>query len=270
MEIRVLGCAGSMALGHHTTAFLVDDDLLVDAGSGVGTLSVEQMKRIERVLITHSHLDHVLALPLLADVVIRHRIEQGLGPIEVWALPETIQTLQAHLFNNRLWPDFTRIPNPQAPVIRLIPLAVGERLTLGNKVVEVLPARHVVPAVGYAVWRADRPEAGAWGYSGDTGPNPDLWRALAHLPHLRHWVMEVAFSDSDRGLAKISGHHSPSTLDPELFELPESVQVHLTHLKPGEWDAIERDLQRLSRQRSLHRLQTGDRFSLPLSDHPFG
>lgn len=262
MQISVLGCAGSMALGHHTTSFLVDDDLLVDAGSGVGTLSVEQMRRIDHVLITHAHLDHVLALPLLADVVIRHRIEQQRGPIDVWALPETLQTLQNHLFNNQLWPDFTRLPSADAPVLKLRPLAVGQRLTLGGRVAEVLPARHVVPAVGYALWHADRPQAGAWGYSGDTGPNPALWRALQRLPHLRHWVMEVAFSDQDRALAQVSGHHSPSTLDRELFELPESVQVHLTHLKPGEWEAVESDLERLGRSRPLHRLQTGDRFVL--------
>ena len=124
MQVRVLGCSGSMAQGHHTTSFLVDDDLLIDAGSGVGTLTTNALHRIDHVLLTHSHLDHVLALPLLADIVIRHRQERELGPITVHALPATVQTLQEHLFNNRLWPDFTRIPSAAAPVLRLQTLDV--------------------------------------------------------------------------------------------------------------------------------------------------
>jgi hypothetical protein len=39
MQIRVLGCSGSIAAGSRTTSFLVGEDLLIDAGTGVGDLS---------------------------------------------------------------------------------------------------------------------------------------------------------------------------------------------------------------------------------------
>jgi hypothetical protein len=45
MQIRVLGCSGSIAAGSRTTSFLVDDDVLVDAGTGVGDLTLDEMTR---------------------------------------------------------------------------------------------------------------------------------------------------------------------------------------------------------------------------------
>ena len=73
MQIRVLGCSGSIAAGSRTTSFLLDDDVLIDAGTGVGDLTLEQLARIDHILVTHSHLDHVLAIGLLADSVTRRR-----------------------------------------------------------------------------------------------------------------------------------------------------------------------------------------------------
>src|SRR6059058_3746056 len=99
MNIRVLGCSGSIAAGSRTTAFLLDDDVLIDAGTGVGELTLAELTRIEHILISHSHLDHVLAIGLLADSVMRERAAAGRGPIRVHALPETIAALRTHIFN---------------------------------------------------------------------------------------------------------------------------------------------------------------------------
>ena len=120
MPVRVLGCSGSIAAGSHTTAFLLDDDVLIDAGTGVGTLTLDQLQRIDHILLSHSHLDHVLGVPLLADSVMRRRA--GRAPIQVRALPQTLDVLRRHLFNNQLWPDFTRLPQAEAPVLELLPL----------------------------------------------------------------------------------------------------------------------------------------------------
>ena len=79
MRIRVLGCSGSIAAGSRTTSFLVGDDLLVDAGTGVGDLTLDALAAIDHVLISHSHLDHVLSIGLLADSVTRRR--RGRPPI---------------------------------------------------------------------------------------------------------------------------------------------------------------------------------------------
>ncbi len=151
MPVRVLGCSGAVAAHSRTTSFLVDDHLLVDAGTGVGDLPLAALARIHHILLTHSHLDHIAALPLMADSVMRLRKAQGLPPIRVMALPQTLQALRTHIFNNVIWPDFTALPDRDRPVLRLEPVFVGQRLELGGITVEVLPAEHTVPAVGYAL-----------------------------------------------------------------------------------------------------------------------
>ncbi|RYF65884.1 MAG: MBL fold metallo-hydrolase, partial [Comamonadaceae bacterium] len=73
MQVRVLGCSGAIAKGCRTTSFLVDGDLLVDAGTGVGELTLDEMSAIDDVVLTHSHLDHIASLPLLLDAVAARR-----------------------------------------------------------------------------------------------------------------------------------------------------------------------------------------------------
>ena len=236
-QIRVLGCSGSIAQGCRTTAFLLDDDVLIDAGSGVGDLTLDELTRIDHILLSHAHLDHVLGIPLLADSVMRRRL--GRPPIQVHALPPTLAVLRQHLFNDQLWPDFTRLPSSTRPVLALHELQIGQTLTLGQRqrCIQVLPALHTVPAVGYAV----HGPKGVWAYTGDTGPNPALWKALSALP-LAQLVIEIAFPESERAVANDSRHHCPSTLAAELAQVPAEVQVLLTHIKPGEMDTVLADL----------------------------
>ncbi|HQC98328.1 MAG TPA: 3',5'-cyclic-nucleotide phosphodiesterase, partial [Aquabacterium sp.] len=150
MSIRVLGCSGSIASGCRTTAFLLDDDLLIDAGTGVGDLTLDALARIDHVLLSHSHLDHVLGVPLLADSVMRRRGSDR-PPITVHGLPATLEALRTHIFNGAIWPDFTRLPTRQQPILRLQPFETGDVLQFGQRRIEVLPALHTVPAVGFAV-----------------------------------------------------------------------------------------------------------------------
>lgn len=134
MKVRVLGCSGAIAADCRTTSFLLDKDVLVDAGTGVGDLTLEQMRTIDHVLLTHSHLDHVAALPLMVDSVASRRT----SPIQVYGLPGTLEALRVHIFNNIIWPDFTRIPSPQAPFVQFREIRVGQFLGLGGKLISTL------------------------------------------------------------------------------------------------------------------------------------
>lgn len=261
MIIHVLGCSGAIAAGCRTTAFLLDDDVLIDAGTGVGDLALDALARIEHILISHSHLDHVLSIGLLADSVMRTRRAAGRGPIRVHALPETLGALRAHIFNGIIWPDFTRLPSAEQPVLELVPFAVGDVLTLGQRRIEVLSASHTVPAVGFAV---DGGEAGSWVFTGDTGPNPALWARLRHMK-VAHLVIETAFSDEERQLAYISRHLCPAALGHELAQLPGSVDVHITHVKPGELEAVMSEVGKLATPHRLHALSAGQAMHLASS-----
>ena len=138
MKIRGLGCSGAIAEGSRTTSFLVDHDVLVDAGTGVGDLPLEALAQIDHILISHSHLDHVLAIGLLADSVMRLRAAQGRGPIQVHALPQTLEALRTHIFHGVIWPDFTRLPTADKPVLQLRPIAVGELLVTALQYLQIL------------------------------------------------------------------------------------------------------------------------------------
>jgi len=253
MQIRVLGCSGSIAAGSRTTSFLLGDDLLIDAGTGVGDLTLDELARIDHILVSHSHLDHVLAIGLLADSVARRRA--GAPPIRVHALPATIDALRRHLFNGVIWPDFTRLPSVEHPVLAFEPIAVGRVLNLGAHRVEVLPAEHTVPAVGFAVLPRSA-EGGAWIFTGDTGPNPALWQRLRSL-NVEHLVIETAFSDEERALAAISRHLCPSSLGTELAQLEGSVAVHITHIKPGEVEAVMAQIAALGSRHRIAALASG-------------
>ena len=231
MKVRVLGCSGAIARDCRTTSFLVGNDVLIDAGTGVGDLTLDEMEHIDHVFLTHSHLDHIAALPLMLDAIGARRT----APMHVHALPATIAALQAHIFNDVIWPDFTRIPAPDAPFVRFVPFATGQTITVGHKTIEVLPAEHTVPAVGFSV----RAGGDCWVFTGDTGPNPALWARVNQLP-VHALVIETAFGNLDEMLAHVSQHLSPRTLALELSQISRDHRypIYITHTKPSQTGQI--------------------------------
>lgn len=254
VTVKVLGCSGAIAQNDRTTSFLVNNSVLIDAGTGVGDLPLDDMAQIDHVLLSHSHLDHIAALPLMLDAVGARRRQ----PLQVHALPETLHALRTHVFNNTIWPDFTRIPSSEQPFVTLHPLKVGAQLVLGGVSVEVLPAWHTVPAVGYAV----QTPKGYWVYTGDTAHNPALWERLNTMD-LAMLVIETAFSEKEHGLALLSRHLCPSTLAHELGQLRippgRNLAVGITHAKPAEVEIIRAEVAGLDLPDylDLHWLQAG-------------
>lgn len=255
MHIRVLGCSGSIAKDCRTTAFLLGDSLLIDAGTGVGDLSLDELARVDDIVLSHSHLDHVLGVPLLADSVMRRRV--GRPPIRVHGLPATLDALRQHVFNGVVWPDFTRLPSVELPILSLHPFQIGQVLAFGQQRVEVLPALHTVPAVGFAVLA----EAGAWVFTGDTGPNPALWQRLRQM-RVTQLVIETAFRNDEQALAKVSRHLHPAELGRELAQLAQGVQVWITHIKPGEIGPVMAEVHALDARHHIAALQAGQRMAL--------
>jgi len=234
MKLTILGCSGGIGSGRHTTCLKVDDDVLIDAGSGLTTLDFEQLLAIDHVFITHAHLDHVLGLPLLLDSVGDLR---G-SPLTVHALPEVLEVLSTHLFNWKLWPDFRKIPSEAAPWLRFAPLGLGEALTLKGRTFRPLPVNHVVPACGLHVATV----AGSLVFSGDTTHSDAFVAALNAIPDLRHLIIETSFENELVEIAKVSKHHWPDSLAAELQMLSVRPEVWITHLKPGNESAIMNEL----------------------------
>jgi len=254
MKVRILGCSGGIGGAARTTSMLVDDDVLIDAGTGVGDLGFDEMCRIDHVFLTHSHLDHIALLPLLVDSVGSLRDV----PITVHALAQTIDSLQQHIFNWEIWPDFTRIPDADHPFLRFQPIAHGAAVTLAGRVFTPLPADHAVPAVGYRIDSG----AGSLAFSGDSSGSDTFWEAVNGIENLRYLIVETAFCERERHIAIASKHLCPSMLAHELGKLKHPVEVFVTHLKPGESELTMREIDSCAAAWRPRMLQNNDIFEI--------
>jgi ribonuclease BN (tRNA processing enzyme) len=252
MKLRVLGCSGGIGGELRTTSMLLDHDTLIDAGTGVGNLSINEMAQVDHIFVTHSHMDHVAAIPFIVDTVgwMRDR------PLTIHATRETLSILQDHLFNWKLWPDFSQIPNAQNPVMRYETVALGDTVALNGRRITPLPANHVVPAVGYHL---DSGKSSLV-FTGDTTTNDALWPIVNGISNLKYLIIETALSDRDRELARLSKHLCPSLLATELAKLRLTPEIYITHLKPRESELIMQQIAVTVKERRLRMLQNNHVF----------
>ena len=231
MRIRILGCSGGIGAGSRTSAMLVDDDVLIDAGTGIGDLELEEIDSIRHVFLTHAHLDHIAGLPMLADSVFDENFTK---PLTVYAREETLRALQNHVFNGVIWPDFAKLPTAGKPMLRYQVCSPGDTVTINHRNFYAVDVMHTVPTLGYTVQNS----GGVFAVSGDTKTNETLWPVLNACNDLRVLVIEVSFPDEMASLANDAGHYCPSTLAKDLERLLHEPEIWLTGMKPGEEDRI--------------------------------
>ncbi|MFN2310051.1 MAG: MBL fold metallo-hydrolase [Gammaproteobacteria bacterium] len=254
MQIRVLGCSGGIGGELRTTSLLVDDDILIDAGTGVGDLTLEEMSRIRHIFVTHSHLDHIAGIPLMVDSIFG-QIET---PITLHASAETVAALREHIFNWKIWPDFTVLPSATSGVLRYQVMSPDEVCRQGTRTLRMVPVNHAVPGVAYCIESAGQVVA----FSGDTTTNDSLWAALNAYADLAVLIIECAFPNQERDLCLKAYHYCPELLARDLGKLRHRPRLYLTHLKPGAEAQIERECRALIEDFELRRLFGGDLIQL--------
>ena len=255
MKLRILGCSGGIGEGLRTTSFLVDDDILIDSGTGVGDLTLDEMAGIRHVFLTHSHLDHVGFLPLLVDSIFS-RIDE---PIVIHGLPETIKAMKEHVFNWAIWPDFAILPTEVKPVMRFQEERAGDVVEVGGRRFELIPMNHIVPTVGYRVESAN---GKSFAFTGDTTTNDTFWAAINAHEKLDMLLLEVAFSNKDERLSNTARHYCPNTLAADLVKLKIETDIYLTHQKPDEEDLIFQEVQQLVKGHTIKQLKNNLIFTL--------
>ncbi|QZA78383.1 3',5'-cyclic-nucleotide phosphodiesterase [Deefgea tanakiae] len=247
---RVLGCSGGIGGQNRTTSFLLNQTILIDAGTGVGDLSMEELLQIEHVFITHAHLDHIACLPLLIDSTIGART----SPVTVHATSATIQVLKKHIFNWHIWPDFSVIPSAEDAFLRYEMHELGEPYQLDEITITPLPAEHTVPAVAFQI-NNDRSSIV---FSGDTVGGQQFWQVVNQITNLKTLIIETAFAERELSLALLAKHLCPSTLAVELQNLASHVEVLITHLKPADSDLTIAEVLNLDHVHPIRRLLQGE------------
>lgn len=251
ITLRLLGCSGGIGgTARRTTCYGLDDTVLIDAGTGAGELSLEHMARIDHIVLTHAHLDHIACLPLLLDSVAASRET----PLQIWALPAVIDILRAHVFNDQIWPDFTKIPNEIQPFVELNTLPVGVPLEIAGLRFTPLPGRHGIPACGYRVQKGEV----ALAFSGDTIDCPAFWEAIAGDRALAAVIIECSYPIQMAEMAALSMHLDVSTVARRLAALPDNVASIVVHRKPGMEEEIAQQLKSALPGRDLRLPVHGD------------
>jgi cAMP phosphodiesterase len=249
LKLRVLGCHGGELPNCKSTCFLIDEVLALDAGSLTRSLTLEQLSRVDDIIVSHSHFDHVKDLPLLADLMLGRRKR----PVRVHASLQCAKTLQRNMFNDSLWPDFTKIPNRRQPVLLLRTFKAGSSFQVGKYQVRSIPVSHPVESCGFVISNG----ASAIAMSGDTGPTEELWEVLNQQTDLKALLLETSFPNRLQNLADVSGHLTPRTLRRELAKFQRNgAPILLYHLKPPFLKLIERELGNLP----VEVLRIGDAF----------
>ena len=252
IALSLYGCNGGIGgVGRQTTCYGIGSNIVIDAGTGLATLAIDQMRQIDHVVLTHAHLDHIACLPLMLDSVAGLRDKA----VTVWASTEVITLLQAHVLNDHIWPDFSKIPTPESAFMRFAPLN-AQGAEIDGYHFQPLPAAHGIPACGYLVKQGES----AIAFSGDTGDCPEFWQALQQQPNLKAVVVECSYPNSMVEMAKLSMHMHSAVLIERLNTLPASVACVIVHRKPGLEDEIATELMDGLRGRDVRLPVPGDQY----------
>ncbi len=233
LAVRALGPYGGSAPGYRLTTFLLDGETALDAGCLTEALPLAAQRRLKRVILTHAHFDHITSLPLLCDNLYGQR-----RPLEVLAPAPVLATLSEDIFNDRIWPDFTRLPSRNRPTVRLRAVPEGKPFRVGSMTVTPFAVDHAVPAFGYIVAKPGRSVV----FTGDTQPTDALWEATRRARNLKAIFLEVSFSNTQAQVARASGHFTPRLLEKEMAKAPPRVPIYLYHMKPPSLSRIRREI----------------------------
>lgn len=232
MKLRVLGHTAGACRGFPSTAALVDDDILLDAGTGASALYGAEMARVSDLLLTHSHLDHVAMMCFVAD----YRQKEGLT---AHCLPETAEAVRSGILNGAIWPRMDQIKVEGRPLISFNDIAPFQRFEIRGRFFTALPAHHTTPTVGFCL-HGER-ENFVW-FSDICGADPEVWEWMNNLENFNRVVMEASFPEEDDDLARVSGHLTPESLESLLKNLRGDLRVYCGHVKPREANVVAAQL----------------------------
>ena len=270
--IKILGASGSKAKNHNTTSFQIFKDIIIDAGNVLNALENET-KDINHIFLTHSHADHIADLPFIIETF----FEERSSPLTIYALEETIDVLQKHSFNNKIWPDFTKIKLLKNDNFSLIlkPIKINETINIHNYFIKAIHAEHIDGSCGYIVTKKNQ----SFIISGDTYINPILWEEINNNKTIKSLIIECSFPDKLENLATLTKHLTPSLIAKQLQNLKrKDISIFFYHLKPTYKKELLNDIKKhkllnyhgkILKEGDVIHIDTGNIENTLLSEHKF-
>ena len=226
MKLRILGCDGGVGKKLRSSSFLVNNRLLLDAGTGVTELTLDEMLSLRHVLLTHAHLGHIAGLALMFASI----YEEMLEAVTIYAPEDVLAVLKKHLFNGELWPDFNQLPDQENAKLKFQAVEEGSTFSITpDFAITPIGLSHSVKSVAYIIQHNGVKLC----FCGDTGATDKIWQTINNLKGVDHLIIEASYPNEKAKLAQQSGHFTPKLLANDLSRLNQKPSVHIQHMKPG-------------------------------------
>tara|TARA_R110002049_G_scaffold46487_1_gene135094 strand:- start:18159 stop:19004 length:846 start_codon:yes stop_codon:yes gene_type:complete len=265
MRLHCLGTAGyhPNSTRHTSCYFLPESGILLDAGSGIFRITPLVQTRSLDILLSHAHLDHILGLTFLLDMLYQLRCEgRPVEQLRIWGEAEKIQAVRRHLFSELIFPVQleTELGAKWCEIDSLDQFEIGASEPIGSP---DDPASPLVRGPAKVTWRPQQHPGGSVAYridwdsvsgqpgkrlvyatdtTGDVSDEGVRWSGQADL--LMH---ECYFRDSGQAWAEKTGHCWTSRLI-DVVRRSRPRKTLITHVNPLEMDENSVEIESIGRE----------------------
>lgn len=227
MKVRLLPSNVARPIDVQTlTSFLINDKVVIDGGSIGFSLPPSDQIGIRHFVVTHTHADHIASLPIMIADLYTFLVE----PMVIYGVATVVEDLRVHVFNNRIWPDFTKIPLPDGsgPTLEFVTVEEGKSFETQGLKITPIQVNHPVICTGLLVEDGEMSVA----FTSDTYKTDRFWAEANRLKNLRAIFVDVSFPSTEEGLAERSGHLTPASLFEEMSKVEGDPTIYAVHIKP--------------------------------------
>lgn len=241
MMVRIIGGHGGVSPGFKNTSYLIDGQLLIDAGSVASGIQIAEQTLIDHILISHSHLDHISDLAFMADNCFGLKGKA----FEIYTTQFIKDNILTHIMNDAIWPDFTKLPTKDDPTLHFNVIDQDTPFEIGGYKITPAKVNHPAGGTGFIIEKKNS----AIVFTQDTGPTEKIWELASKVKNLKAIFTEVSFPNKLAKVAFDSQHHTPHSLSREIEKMPKDVPLFLGHLKPNYQDLIFQEIDELGNDR---------------------
>jgi ribonuclease BN (tRNA processing enzyme) len=243
--IKLLGAYGGKSKDKNTTCIQVSEKILIDAGEILNSLG-EKASEIEHIFVTHSHLDHILEIPLLIDMTFASRK----NPLKIYASKGTIKHIKEHILNHDIWPDFSEIEmiRSNEKSVQFIEIELNQTITIDGYSIKATRNNHTNSSFGYIITNNNKSIL----FTSDTYCCDNIWDEINLNDKIKSVIIDVSFPSTYEQLALDSKHLTPTLLKDEVQKLKrKDVKIFAFHLKPAFEQQITQELVELNNKYNI-------------------